>query len=65
MSHLPNPQIPNGTTSFGWEEFRVGPGGASILFDTQAHGELGAFTDISADSFAYIIEMGLSSGDLT
>jgi hypothetical protein len=43
VTHAPSPQMPGGATSFGWEDCRVGPGGASILFDTLAHGEFGTF----------------------
>lgn len=41
VTHEPNPQMPTGATSFGWEDCRVGPGGTSILFDTRAEGALG------------------------
>jgi hypothetical protein len=43
VTYEPNPQMPNGATSVGWEEARVGPGRSSILFDTRADGEAGAF----------------------
>jgi hypothetical protein len=43
VTHEPNPQMPHGATSLGWEESRVGPGGSSILFDTRAVGEFGTF----------------------
>ena len=39
----PNPRMPAGGTSLGWEECRVGPGRSSLLFDTRAHGESGDF----------------------
>lgn len=43
VTYEPNPRMPNGATGVGWEKSRVGPGRSSILFDTRADGEAGAF----------------------
>ncbi|MCT7658289.1 hypothetical protein [Mycobacterium deserti] len=43
MTYEPNPHSPDGGTSDGWEECRVGPGRSSVVFDTQAQGHLGTF----------------------
>lgn len=42
-SYEPNPEMPEGGSSVGWEQCRVGPGGSSILFDTRARGAGGDF----------------------
>jgi hypothetical protein len=39
----PNPQMPDGGTSVGWEESRAGPGRASIIIETESHGASGSF----------------------
>jgi hypothetical protein len=43
VTYAPNPQMPGGGTGTGWELCRVGPGRSSVLFDTRATGERGAF----------------------
>ncbi|WP_102143624.1 DUF1579 family protein [Mycobacterium hubeiense] len=43
VTYEPNPQLPAGGTSVGWEQCRVGPGRWSVLFDTRAHGDSGEF----------------------
>jgi hypothetical protein len=43
VSYQPNPQMPDGGTSVGWEENRAGPGRASIIIETESHGASGSF----------------------
>jgi hypothetical protein len=43
VTYEPNPQMPDGGASVGWEECRVGPGRSSILFNNRAQGESGTF----------------------
>jgi hypothetical protein len=39
----PNPQMPDGGTSVGWEESHAGPGRASVIIETESHGASGSF----------------------
>ena len=44
VTYEPSKQMPDGGTSVGWEECRVGPGRSSLLFETRTYGESGTFT---------------------
>lgn len=43
VEHEPNPRIPDGETSEGWEESRAGPGRASLILETASQGPSGGF----------------------